>query len=91
VTASFLIFAVVTAFFLIFAVVTEFFFSCLVPTLFFGSWVAANAAPPRTRKTAIDYITFAYVSRLCICFTKAPWVGRAAGLPLLGVGHRSVI
>jgi hypothetical protein len=69
VTAPFLIFVLVTAFLLIFAAVTAFFYSCLLPTLFVPSCEAANAAPPpRTRKTAIDDITFAYVSRLRSCF-----------------------
>jgi hypothetical protein len=69
VTALFLIFAVVTAFLFSFAVVTALAFSCFLPTLFLASWLAAMAvAPPRTRNTAIDDITFAYVSRLRSCF-----------------------
>src|SRR6188472_119877 len=64
----FLIFDAVTAFFLIFAVVIE------LPLISFEPiFLAAKAvAPPRMRKTAIDDITFAYVSRLLMSFTRSP-------------------
>src|SRR4051812_31149641 len=72
VTALFLILAVVMDSFLIFDAVTAFFFSLPVvielPLISFEPiFLAAYAAPPpRTRKTAIDDITFAYVIRLRI-------------------------
>src|SRR3954452_24626303 len=74
----FLIFDAVTAFLLILAVVIEPPFSSLLPI-----FLAAKAAPPpKTRKTAIEDITFAYVSRLRICFTGSllgRWAGTACG------------
>ena len=56
--------------FLIFAVVTALFFQLLLADGVLAELVCGKAvAPPRTRKTAIEDITFAYVSRLLICFT----------------------
>src|SRR6478609_3074896 len=65
VTAFFLIFEVVTASLTILPVLTEFPWSWLAPIFF----AAKAVAPPSTRNTAIEDITFAYVSRLRICFT----------------------
>ncbi len=75
------ILVVVTAPSLIFGPVTAFFFSCFEPTLFLPRWEAAKAvAPPSSRKTAMLDITFAYVIRLRICFTKFSFRSRAEGI-----------
>ena len=86
VTAPFFSLDPVTAPFLILPADTAFFFSWLLPTLFLLMVVAATAvAPPRTRKTAIDDITFAYVSRLAKCFkVSLLTLGNGSGLPMTG-------